>query len=214
MAAVFAAVIVFGLVLLPGEAFGQEAFIAGVKPVADIKPVADDDQLLDKYVRSTLGVEGVVQAALMSALEQWRNSPPEWGQGPGSYGKRIASDYASSAIGDTTKYAVARLFHHDPSFTPCQCTGLGPRLRHALTAPFTARTRDGRRVVSPAIFAGALAGRVIPAATWYPAKHGVFSGLEQTATSVAVKMAIDVWKEFKPRPQPGPADGLDKFLLE
>jgi hypothetical protein len=55
--------------------------------------------------------------------------------------------------------------------------------------------------VSPAFFAGALAGRVIPAATWYPARHGTFSGLEQTASSIGAKMAIDVWKEFRPQPQ-------------
>jgi len=162
-------------------------------------PVATDDDLLRKYVQSTLGFEGVAHAALMSAWAQWRNSPPEWGQGPEGYARRVASDYAASAIGDTTKYGVARLLHHDPSFTTCQCEGFGPRLGHALAAPFTARTRSGRRVMSPAFFAGTVAGRVIPAATWYPAEHGVLSGLELTVSSVAAKMAIDVWKEFRPR---------------
>jgi hypothetical protein len=175
---------------------------AQTEPVAEaVKPVATDDELMKKYVQSTLGFEGAVHAALMSTWDQWRNAPPEWGQGPEGYARRVASGYASSAIGDTTKYAVARLLHHDPSFTPCQCAGFGRRLRYALTAPFTARTPSGRRVLSPAFFAGALAGRVIPAATWYPARHGTLSGLEQTASSVAAKMAIDVWKEFRPRPQ-------------
>ncbi len=169
--------------------------------VETAKPVATDDELMKKYVQSTLGFEGAVHAALMSAWDQWRNAPPEWGQGPEGYARRVASGYASSAIGDTTKYAVARLLHHDPSFTRCQCNGFPLRLRHALTAPFTARTRSGQRVVSPAFFAGAVAGRVIPAATWYPARHGTLTGLEQTASSVAAKMAIDVWKEFRPRPQ-------------
>ena len=178
--------------------------VAAAQSVAEAeasKPVANNDELLQKYVQSTLGFEGVVHAALMGTWAQWRDSPPEWGQGPDGYAKRVASDYASSAIGDTTKYAVARLLHHDPSFTRCQCEGFGPRLRHALTAPFTARTRSGRRVVSPAIFAGALAGHVIPAATWYPARHGTLSGLEQAASSVTAKMAINIWKEFRPARQ-------------
>jgi hypothetical protein len=182
-----------GFALGAGSAAGAQT-----EAVAETKSVANDDELLRKYVRSTLGFEGAVHAALMSTWEQWRNSPPEWGQGPDGYAKRLASDYASSAIGDTTKYAVARLLHHDPSFTRCQCDGFGPRLRHALTSPFTARTRSGRRVLSPAFFAGSLAGRVIPAATWYPARHGALSGLEQTASNVAAKMAINVWKEFRP----------------
>jgi hypothetical protein len=64
------------------------------------------------------------------------------------YSKRWASAYAAAAIGNTTKYGVARLTHQDPSFTRCQCTGLGPRLRHALKSPFVARTRNGREVFS------------------------------------------------------------------
>ena len=78
-----------------------------------------------------------------------------------------------------------------------RCSGFGPRLRPALTGPFTARTRSGPRVEPPAIVAGAFAGRMIPAATWYPAEHGAISGLEQVASSVAARMTINVCKEFK-----------------
>src|SRR5438128_431874 len=76
----------------------------------DPNPVANDDQLLKKYVQDTLGLEGAIHASLMSGWAQWRQSPSEWHRDGGGYARRWTSDYASSAIGDTTKYAVARLF--------------------------------------------------------------------------------------------------------
>src|SRR4051812_45271719 len=113
--------------------------LAQKKPETPPKPppVLNDQQLFHKYVVNTLGVPGALSATFASALDQWQSDPPEWGGGTGAYAKRWASSFAEAAIGSTTKYAVARALHHDPSFTRCQCTGFGPRLRHALISPFT-----------------------------------------------------------------------------
>ena len=121
--------VVTGLVVGAVSAFAQEP------------PVATKRQMLHKYVWSTLGVDGAIHATLTSGLDQWRESPPEWSIDLTGYAQRWASEYAESAIGDTAKYSVARVFHHDPSFTRCECSGLARRLRHALDSPFMARTR-------------------------------------------------------------------------
>ena len=163
------------------------------------KPVASDHQLLHKYVWSTLGLEGAIHATLAGSLDQWRNAPPEWGAGATGYAKRWASEYAESAIGDTAKYAVAHIFHHDPSFTRCECSGFASRLRHATSSPFMARTRDGTRVLSAASLAGFLAGHVVSASTWYPAPLGTRDGLKHGATSLVSKIGVDVFREFWPR---------------
>lgn len=165
-------------------------------PAAAPPPVLNNDQLLHKYVWATLGTEGALHATLGSALDQWRDSPDEWGTDAKGYAQRWASEFAQSAIGSTTKYAVARLFHHDPSFTRCECTGLAPRLRHALSSPFMARTRDGRRVVSPATMAGLVAENVIPPITWYPTERGTRDGFRHAATGVISKMGVSVFREF------------------
>lgn len=165
-------------------------------PATDSGPVATKHELLHKYVWSTLGGPGMLHATLAAGFEQWREAPPEWGTGKHGYAKRWASEYAESAVADTTKYAVARLLHHDPSFTRCDCTGVGPRLGHALLSPFTARTRTGRRVPSPATAAAIVAGHVVPAATWYPAPHGTRDGLARAGSGLAAKMAVDVFREF------------------
>jgi hypothetical protein len=54
-------------------------------------------------------------------------------------------------------------------------------------------------VFSPATVVGLTAENIVPAATWYPAPHGVRSGAGYVATSVLSKMAVDVMREFIPK---------------
>ena len=178
---------------------GTHPCLAQPSPVIDPKPVATDHQMLHKYVWSTLGVEGALNATVGSAIDQWRNSPPEWGTGSEGFARRWVSDYAESAVGDGAKYAVAHFFHQDPSFTRCECSGFGRRLQHAVDSPFMARKRDGTRVPSAASLAGVLTGHVVSSATWYPAPLGTRDGLRHAGLSLVTKIAVDVFKEFRPR---------------
>ena len=161
-------------------------------------PPLNDDQLLKKYVWSTLGPTGIGSAVIAAALEQWRGSPEAWERDEVGYGMRWASEYAASAIGNTTQYTVARLMHQDPSFVPCKCVGVAPRLGHALAAPFKARRPNGQWEFSPATVLGITAQNVVPAATWYPAPNGVRDGAAHAVSGILSKMAVDVVKEFVP----------------
>jgi hypothetical protein len=147
-------------------------------------------------VWSALGPAGALHATLLIGFDPWRRSPPLWTADRAGYLQRWASDYAAAAIGSTTKYGVARLFHQDPSFTRCECSGLVPRLKHAVSSPFVARTRDGRRVFSAATLAGLTAENVIPASTWYPAPRGTHDGALHTAAGIVSKMGVDLLREF------------------
>jgi len=163
-----------------------------------VPPPLTKHELLKKYVWSTVGPNGMMGAAITAGLETWRGSPEAWERSENGYAQRWVSEYAANAIGNTTKYAVARMLHQDPSFVPCQCVGAGPRLSHALTAPFKARNRNGQWEFSPATVLGLTAQSVIPAATWYPAPNGVRDGVAHAASGVLSKMAVDVVKEFLP----------------
>lgn len=160
------------------------------------QPVLSDDALLHKYVINTLGGSGVLHAAVAATFDQLRQSPDEWDADEEGYAKRWASEFAASAIGSTTKYGVAKVLHHDPSFARCKCAGFGARMRHALVSPFTARRRDGREVFSPATVAGLAAENIVPASTWYPAPHGVRDGVSHSVTGVLAKAAVNVMREF------------------
>jgi len=186
------------IVLLLGSALPTRAQQPETHEAPRPVPPLNDHQLLKKYVWSTLGPNGLLSSAIAAGLEQWRGSPEDWERDENGYAERWASEYAASAIGNTTKYAVARMLHQDPSFVPCECVGVKPRLGHALAAPFKARRKDGQWEFSPATVLGLTAQSVIPAATWYPAPHGVRDGVAHAASAVLSKMAVDVVKEFLP----------------
>jgi len=163
--------------------------------------VASDHEMLHDYLLATLGVEGAVRATLASGLEQWRELPAAWNADRSGYAKRWASEFAETAVGDTTQYLMSRFFRHDPSFTRCGCSGFGRRFAHAISAPFNARTRAGDRVLSPAMVGGMLTGHLVAASTWYPAPGGVRDGLKHSAVDLAGTIGVDVLREFWPRPK-------------
>ena len=179
-----------GLIVDPTLSVAQDA----ASSVA--APVLSDAQLLRKYVWTTVGAPGAIGAAIVGGVEQWQHYPPEWGQGLSGYSKRWASAYGAAAIGNTTKYGVAHFMHQDPSFTRCECTGVGRRLRHALTSPFMARTPDGRRVFSLATVAGQAAEHVVPASIWYPPGRIISDGVVLALAGVVAKMGVNVTREF------------------
>lgn len=181
------------LVALGCSAAGSNCFAQDEAP--ETKPVADKHELFRKYVQSTLGAEGMFGAALDAGFAQWRNKPREWEGGIDGYARRWASAYGQSAVGDTTKYAVSRLLHQDPSFQRCQCTGFGPRLAHAVASPFKARNLEGEWVWSPAIGASIAAAVVVPAATWYPT-DGPRAGFGRVGTALLSKVGVRVFREF------------------
>src|SRR3982075_3855464 len=91
----------------------------------------------------------------------------------------------------------------DPSFTRCECTGVGLRLRHALASPFMARTRDGRHVFSFATVAGQAAEHVVPASTWYPPGRIISDGVVLGLAGVVAENGGDVGVQHKVGGLPG-----------
>jgi hypothetical protein len=150
----------------------------------------------DRYLWATFGPPGLIGDALSSGLQQWRDVPREWTQTPSGYAKRFGAEFAQSAVGDTTKYLVARVFNEDPSFRPCECVGTLRRLRHAVLATFRARKFDtGQTVFSAARVAGIAAGNVA-ATTWYPTPQKAEEVAAHVAIDVAAKIGVDVLREF------------------
>lgn len=164
-------------------------------------PVLNDEQLFRKYVVSTVGPPGLIGAAAAAGFEQYQNYPEEWNRTPTGYVKRFASAYAAGAIGNSTKYAIAHYLHQDPSFARCRCTGFNRRMTHAVTSVFTARTRSGREVFSPATIGGYAAEHVIPAALWFPPNRFRTEAVGLLAASIGSKIAVNILREFISRPR-------------
>jgi hypothetical protein len=194
MRAIAVGLLMCGLAGVPTAALAQE------KP-ATAPALLNDDQLFKKYVQSTVGPGGLIGAAAAAGYEQYENYPEQWGRSGSGYAKRWASAYAAGVLGNSTKYAVARALHQDPSFVRCRCTGFNNRVRHAVVSVFTARSRSGREVFSPATVAGYAAEHVIPAAVWFPREQRLKEGVGLLAVGLSSKMAINLFHEFFGHPK-------------
>jgi len=149
------------------------------------------------YAYDTLGPYPIVAAGVTAAINQWTNSPPEWGQGTAGFGKRFGSDFGIAAISTTAQYGLAEAFREDTMYYRCECTGLFPRLRHAMISTLTARHGDdGHRAFSFSALAAAYAGSTIAVYAWYPDRFGAEDAFRMGNYSLLTYMGGNVALEF------------------
>jgi hypothetical protein len=73
---------------------------------------------LQNYFFDAYGPYPLVSAAVAAGIDQYDNSPPEWGKGAEGYGKRFGSDFGILAVSTTTRYALAEAFREDTIVLP------------------------------------------------------------------------------------------------
>jgi len=149
-----------------------------------------------RYVKSTVGPFGLLRTAASSAIDQWNDTPEEWEQGAKGYGKRFASNFGKNVIRQTTQYRLSEAMRLDTGFEKSKRNGCWPRVEDALVQNVTSRTRSGKRVVSVPIIAGAYAGSIMPAETWYPDRFSYKDGLRWGTYSLATGFGINLIREF------------------
>jgi len=151
----------------------------------------------DKYLWGTFGPPGILDSALSAGFEQWTNRPSEWGQTERGYFKRLASEYSESAIGASTRYALARFRDEDPSFRPCGCSGFRQRALHAIVSPFIAYSFvDGKAQFSTARIVGTATSHAISASVWKPGPTTVTTEVTHLGTDLLSAIAVDFFREF------------------
>ena len=154
------------------------------------------EQRLRRYGRSMFGPFAIGRVALSAGINQWNDSPEEWGQGAEGYGKRFASQFGRNVIRQSVQFGLSEAIHLDTGFQRSKRKGFGPRLRDALVQNVTSRTRTGKRVVSVPILAGAYASPIIAYETWYPGRYSYKDGLRSGSISLATGFAINALREF------------------
>jgi hypothetical protein len=135
-------------------------------PVIPARPLTFSERL-KIYERSFIQPEGLIGPALGAGIGQWRDTPPEWGQGAGAYGTRFASGFGRSVISRTIAFGVAAADREDSRFIPSSETGIWRRTRHAIVGTFVSRTPTGGSMPAFSRFAGAYGAGFI-ANAWEP----------------------------------------------
>jgi hypothetical protein len=134
--------------------------------------------MFKNYVYNAIGPAPLVGAALAAGIGQWSNSPPEWHQGAEGYGRRFGSDFGMAATSTTTRYALSEVLRQDDLYYRCDCSGVYPRLRHAVLSAVTARHgQSGHRVFSVPALVSPYVGSTVGVYGWYPDRFGAKDAL-------------------------------------
>lgn len=152
-----------------------------------------------QYVHETFGKKAYVGTAGRAAFGQALNRPREWGRGPGGFGKRLASGFATHVVKNSIEYGVAGIRHEDLHYHRSAQRGFGPRLRHALVSTVvTRKTTTGRRTVASGKISSAM-GSGLVSRMWQPARlHTVSSGLATGGITLGAEAGMNVAREFWP----------------
>jgi hypothetical protein len=150
------------------------------------------------YERSFIAPESLIGPALGAGVGQWRDTPPEWGQGAGAYGIRFASGFGRSVISRTIAFGVAAADREDSRFVPSNETGIWRRTRHAVVGTFVSRTPNGGAMPAFSRFAGVYSAGFI-ANTWEPrSQDSTAHALERGSTALLSSVGWHVFEEFWP----------------
>jgi hypothetical protein len=149
---------------------------------------------LHNYIFDAFGPYPIVGALLAAGINQAYNTPPEWKQGALGYTKRFGSNFGIAAVTTTTRYGLAQAFHEDTVYYRCECTGVFPRLRHAVISTLTARRgQDGHSVFSFPALVAPYAGTMTAVYAWYPRHYGAEDALRMGTPSWCTWAEILLW---------------------
>lgn len=149
------------------------------------------------YLFDAFGPYPIATAAVAGGINQWSNTPPEWGQGISGYGSRFGSNFGITAIGVTTRYTLAKALGEDTLYYRCTCQGLTPRFSHALLSTLTGRRGvDGHRVFSVPSLVAPYAGSMAAVYGWYPGRFGAKDGFRIGNYNLLGYAASNVVLEF------------------
>ena len=152
---------------------------------------------IHNYLFDVIGPYPIFGAALAAGISQVSNAPPEWRKDPEGYGKRFASDFGIAAVSTTTRYALSEAFGQDALYYRCECTGLFPRLKHAVVSTVTARRgKDGHRVFSIPALVAPYAGTMTAVYGWYPGRYDAMDALRLGNYNLLAYVGANIALEF------------------
>jgi hypothetical protein len=159
------------------------------------KPTAK--QTLRQYAFDSIGPYAWIRTIAAAGIQQATNAAPEWGQGLDAFGVRVASSLGTNLVATATRYGLGQVFREDVIFYRCDCTGFGPRLKHALLLTLASRRGDdGHLAFSVPKLVSPYAGTMTAVYGWYPQRYKAMDGFRMGNFLLLDGAGINVAKEF------------------
>ena len=151
-----------------------------------------------RYAKSLFSIEAIGRSAAGAGLQQWTNTPREWGQGADGYARRFASSFGENVTRETIIYGLSSALDEDNRYFRSERTGFGSRSMYAVESTFLARRSDGTRKVSYSRIIGLVATAFISRAWQPPSERGPSHAAGSLATNVGTEIGFNVVREFLP----------------
>jgi hypothetical protein len=171
---------------------------AGAAQPADPLDVMSKLKLHATTVGSPLSLaETAAYAGILHGL----NSPREWGQGGGAYGRRFASALGGSAIHGALAFGLDSALHQDPRYFRSHDSGFLRRTAHAFRGTILTRTDRGGETLSTWRL-GSAYGAAFLSNQWYPdrvntVRLGVMEGSLHLAFDFVSNVGVEFWPDLK-----------------
>ena len=150
------------------------------------------------YLLSVGGPVPLLGEAAGAGISQWKNTPPEWGQGWGAFGERYGSNLAYNGIRQTITYGASVALHEDTRYFASGKHGVLNRTGYALLSTFTARRPNGQQSFSFSSVGGVIGASGI-ASIWGPRSWQGFNNIAENAgISFGATAALNIVREFLP----------------
>jgi hypothetical protein len=160
-------------------------------------PLSVGGKFHSRIVQS-LGLRGVLGAAIGASIGQGTNTPGEWGQGAEGFGKRFASGFGGNVARQSFTFALEAATHEDPRYFPSTETAKKARLWNVVKQTFLCKKDSGDSSFAYARIVSAFGtGQFVN--IWQPKSiNGVSNGIERGFISLGADAASNLMYEFLP----------------
>jgi hypothetical protein len=171
--------------------------MAGTKKATAFQPLTQKERNL-LYGKSLVNPVWYLKGGLSAGLNQWKDTPAEWGQGASGYGRRYADIMGQYAIQKTTTFGLESLLHEDNRYFGSGKKGFWPRTGYALKSSILARHDNGKRYPSVSLITGYASGAFL-SRTWQPpGSNTAGDGAASFGISMGWNIGTTAVKEFLP----------------
>ena len=151
------------------------------------------------FANQSISPETILISAFSAGFEQWRNSPPGYGQGAEGYGKRFGSSMATNASSNFFgTFLAASVLRQDPRFFPQSHPTFWGSVKYSARRLVVTRSDSGNDVFNASGLFGPLAGETLANAYLPKTEQTGAKTMERYGEDLAWKFAGNMFKNYWP----------------
>lgn len=149
-----------------------------------------------RYFKSLFGWTTLGRHVGLAGFNTWRNSPEEWGDTWEGFGRRVASNFGRNTIRQSTQYGLDEVLKLDSYYYRSKKKDVRSKVGNAVISTFTARNREGKRVVGIPRLTATYTSAIVSYEAWYPDRYDWKDGLKTGTIGLGFNVGWNLVKEF------------------